>query len=60
MSAGPASPVLEAAEGVRAGTGVRLPVCEAGMLGATETSELSPQSLTDILAEGDGRGLLSI
>lgn len=22
---------------------------------ATETSELSPQSLTDILAEGDGR-----
>lgn len=43
--------LLEAAERVRAGTGVGLPACEAGMSGATE---LSPQSLTDILAEGDG------
>lgn len=40
---------------MRAGTGVGLAACEAGRSVATETSELSPQSLTDILAEGDGR-----
>lgn len=51
--------LLEAAERVRAGTRVGLPAWEAGMSGDTETSEPSPQSLTDILAQGD-KGLPSI
>lgn len=55
MSAGTASPILEAGEQERAGRGVGLPACQAGMSGATERRELSPQSLTDILAEGEGR-----
>lgn len=41
MSAGAASPVLSAPAG-------------CGVGACTDRSELSPQSLTDILAEGDG------